>query len=191
MRVWLGWQEEASAYLGAFLDGLVNGVAVTVSDDTLEELIVPPQEEEEEGQEARGLTDLYTCSGLCELATWWNVGIKAGYESLGATPQRGPDGCRARWLPRAQISPWLFLPALLVLLVRLVLLLGPNTSQTRSGGDRRPGRAGAGAPAGNREPPSPSAGHGPERTIRGVHPAPNAGAAGAAAVLRVWLGALS
>ena len=130
--MWLGWQEEASAYLGAFLDGLVNGVSVTVSDDTLEELIVPPQEEEE-GQEARGLTDLYTCSGLCELATWWNVGIKAGYESLGATPQRGPDGCRARWLPRAQRPPWLFLPALLVLLVRLVhllLLLLPNASQT-------------------------------------------------------------
>ena len=28
--VWLGWQEEASAYIGAFLDGLVNGVAVTI-----------------------------------------------------------------------------------------------------------------------------------------------------------------
>ena len=28
--MWLGWQEEASAYIGAFLDGLVNGVAVTI-----------------------------------------------------------------------------------------------------------------------------------------------------------------
>ena len=56
-----------------------------MSDDTLEELIVPPQEE---GQEARGLTDLYTCGGLCELAVCSNVGIKAGYESLGATPRR-------------------------------------------------------------------------------------------------------
>ena len=81
-----------------------------MSDDTLEELIVPPQEEEGEGQEARGLTDLYTCGGLCELATWWNVGIKAGYESLGASQTKSLPSLR-----------WLF--SLLVLLVRLVLLL--------------------------------------------------------------------
>ena len=71
-----------------------------MSDDTLEELIVPPQEE---GQEARGLTDLYTCGGLCELAAWWNVGIKAGYESLGACRRHNARHCRAL-RPLTQLS---------------------------------------------------------------------------------------
>ena len=25
----------------------------------------------------------YTCGGLCEFETWWNVGIQRGYEALG------------------------------------------------------------------------------------------------------------
>ena len=72
---------EASAYIGNFLGALKDGMVMQVSDDNAEEIIV------ENVTKKNPLTQWYTCTPLCDFASAWNNGVRAGFKQLGRNEQ--------------------------------------------------------------------------------------------------------